>query len=240
MLRFPPKRDVLLDFVLALVALVLLALAWKYDALGDGVRALIAYIPSLGLWGPLFFWFAYLLVATIGIPRSLLNIGAGALFPFPEALGLVLISNVCVFSATFNIARHFARDWVNRKLMNKPVAQRLKSSVERDGFKVVFLTQVNPLIPAFIKGYAFGSTNVNFLTYLKASVLGFLPMACVYVYMGWVGGTAVLHSGDDPLTWQAWTLIGGGIVLVTAVALFSWTAHVSLHRHIAPSKVEAG
>jgi len=231
-MRFPLKRGVLLDFVLGFVTLLLLALAWKYDALGDGVRALIAYIPSLGFWGPLFFLLVYLVVATIGMPRSLLNIGAGALFSFPEALGVILMANMCVFSATFSIARHFARDWVNRKLMDWPVAHRLQRSVERDGFKVVFLTQVNPLIPAFIKGYAFGATNVNFLTYLKASVLGFLPMACVYVYMGWVGGTAVLHSGDAPLTWRAWTLIGGGIVLVLAVALLSRFAHVSLHRHI--------
>ena len=125
-MTFPLKRGVLLDFVLGIAALFLLALAWKYDALGDAVRALIAYIPGLGLWGPLFFWLVYLVVATIGIPRSLLNISAGALFSFPEALGLVLIANLCVFSLTFNIARHFARDWVNRKLMDWPVAHRLK------------------------------------------------------------------------------------------------------------------
>ena len=106
-MTFPLKRGVLLDFVLGIAALFLLALAWKYDALGDAVRALIAYIPGLGLWGPLFFWLVYLVVATIGIPRSLLNISAGALFSFPEALGLVLIANLCVFSLTFNIARHF-------------------------------------------------------------------------------------------------------------------------------------
>lgn len=219
--------------LLAIVAgvVLLLWLAWQWLPVVDWSQALIKYISDLGIWGPVIYWVIYVLASIVGIPRTPLNVGAGIIFSYPVALAVVLVSAVTAFTATFQIARRFGSEWIQRKIDRISTAKKIKQLVEEECFKFVFLARINPFVPAVIKGYGFGTTSIPFRTYLLASVLGFLPIACAHVYLGWLGGYAMMHSGEQPEEWKMGMLIGGAIVSVILVVVVSWYGHRAMKKY---------
>ncbi len=214
-------------------AAVILWLAWELLPVLDWARTLTEYVSQLGFWGPVIFWAIYVLAAVVGVPRTPLNVGAGIIFSYPVALAVVLISAFTAFLATFEIARHFARDWVMKKVKQFPLAQQIMELVEAEPFKMVFLVRINPFVPAALKGYGFGTTAMPLRTYLLASMLGFLPIAAAHVYLGWLGGIAMMQSEQHPDGMKSIILVGGAIVSIALVAVMSWYGQRSLKKRSA-------
>lgn len=208
--------------VVALTVLVVagLVILWKLLPMTDYVRTAAAFIDDSGPVGIVVFYVLYILFSLIGIPRTLVNISAGFLFSFPVAIVTVLLAAGTAYSLTFLIARTVAREWVEKRVARLPNVQCLIDMVNEEGFKVVFLIRMNPFIPAVIKGYGLGTTRIPFRTYLSASLLGFLPLSLAHVYLGWVGGEAMLDPDGGPSVLQSWILLGGGIASIVLVGVF--------------------
>lgn len=236
-MSLPSSRRTLWRFLAMVAAGVLvLWLAWQWLPVAEWIREGMAFVSDLGHWGLLAFWFIYVVAAILGVPRTPLNVGAGILFSYPLALGVVLVSAFTAFIATFQIARHLARDWVEKRIRRVPIADQIMDMVEEESFKMVFLIRLNPFVPAVLKGYGFGTTSIPMRTYLTASVLGFLPLGAVHVYLGWLGGVAMMESDSRPDEWQLAMLVGGAVVSVILVAVVTWYAHRAIHkRSPAPS-----
>lgn len=217
---------------LAVVAVVVAAivLGWKLLPLEAWARSFLASVESMGAWSPLVFGLVYVVASLLGVPRTPFNVGAGVIFPFPLALLVVLASAAVTYVLTFSIARHLAADWVARKIDAVPNARRIMEAVEQEGFKLVLLLRMNPFVPAVIKGYGFGTTSIGMAPYLVASVLGFLPIACAHVYLGWIGGEAMMSRSAMPETWTRIVMIGGAVVSLLLVALVTWFANRALQR----------
>lgn len=223
--------------ILVGVALLLaLTVMWKFLPMNEWARAAIDWIDGLGPWGYLAFYGLYVVAALVGVPRTPLNVGAGFIFSFLGALAVVMLASATCNIATFEIARHVARDWVNRRIEKVPNARKIMDAVEREGFKMVFLIRLNPFIPAVIKGYGFGTTNLRLRPYLIASVLGSLPIIAMHIYLGYLGGEAMMSSAEQPEKWRNIILVGGAIVSAIGVAVISWYAHRALHnKHLEPA-----
>ena len=54
----------------------------------------------------------------------------------------------------------------------------------REGFKLVFLLRLSPLIPFDVLNYALSLTRVSLGRYVLASAIGMLPGTALYVYLG--------------------------------------------------------
>lgn len=216
--------------VKALVAALLLVGAWKLLPVDIWVQAFLGVVASMGIWGPLVYGLVYVVAGTLGVPRTPLNIGAGVTFGLAPALAVVMVSAALTFAITFGIARHVAGDWVGRKIDAIPNGRRIMEAVDEEGFKLVLLLRMNPFLPAVIKGYGFGTTNLKFAPYLLASVLGFLPIGLAHVYLGWAGGQAMLTAGGQPPGLHTAVLIGGVVVSLLLVGLVAWLAHRSIHK----------
>lgn len=214
------RRKALGLLALAFVAAAGLVLLWKALPMTDYIRAAVAYIDDSGPVGAIVFYAVYVVFSLIGIPRTLLNISAGFLFNFPIAIATVLLAAGTAYSLTFIIARTVAQDWVEKRVARLPNVQCLLDMVNEEGFKVVFLIRMNPFIPAVIKGYGLGTTRIPFRTYLSASILGFLPLSLAHVYLGWVGGEAMLDTNGGPTDLQRWILLGGVIASVVLMGVF--------------------
>lgn len=220
---------------LALAALTVaaVALAWKALPVTLWIRAFLGSVSDLGFWGPLAYGFVYVVASLLGMPRTPLNIGAGIVFSFPVALVVVLVCATITFVLTFEIARHVASDWVARKIDAVPNARRIMEAVEREGFKLVLLLRMNPFLPAVVKGYGFGTTSLPMSTYLVASILGFLPIGVAHVYLGWLGGAAMMVSSAQPAAWRSALLIGGGLVSLLLIVFVTWFANRALNKRTA-------
>ncbi len=217
--------------------LVVAFLAWKLLPVDDWIEWMVTTISSMGVTGMVLFCIIYVVGACIGFPRTPLNVGAGVMFSYPVALALVLISGTTVFMMTFQISRNYARDWVLNRLKNIPNADTVMKAVEEEGFKLVVLLRMNPFLPGIIKGYGFGTTTLPFKTYLAGSIVGFIPIAAAYVYLGWLGGEAMMDSASQPKEWRNAVLIGGAIVSVLMIVLVSWFGHRAMEKKSANKQV---
>ena len=93
----------------------------------------------------------------------------------------------------------------------------------KEGWKIVGLCRLFPIIPYNLLNYAFGITQVNLKTYIFASWIGMMPGTVMYVYIGSVAkDLATLRVNDHPLTSFEWTLY-----LVGLVAIIALVSHVS-------------
>jgi uncharacterized membrane protein YdjX (TVP38/TMEM64 family) len=157
---------------------------------------LLRTVRSAGFWGPLLFIAIYILACLLYLPGSLLTIGAG--FVFGLRLGIVTVSIGSTLGAgtAFLLARTLMRDWVARAVSRRPEFQTIDSAVAKEGFKVVLLTRLSPILPFNLLNFAFGLTKISFRDYLLASWIGMLPSAVLYLYIGTaINNLAYLNSG---------------------------------------------
>jgi uncharacterized membrane protein YdjX (TVP38/TMEM64 family) len=148
---------------------------WLIQALqglqGQGWRAAMGFI---GL---------YVLATVIGIPGSVLTLGAGALFGLLWGTVYVFIGATLGAIAAFLLARYLWRDWIYQKIAQHPSFTAFDQTLTTAGFKLVVLTRLSPLFPFNLLNYAFGLTGVSLKDYSLGSI-GMLPGTLLYVYLG--------------------------------------------------------
>lgn len=145
--------------------------------------------------------FAFVFAATqmtAVIPGSPIGMAAGVIFGFWN--GWLSITLGCALCATINflISRHFARDFVARKLGAHPKFQLIDTAIGRGGWKIIALLRFVP-IPFGIANYAYGITPVRFWPYFGATMLAIIPANMLFVSIGaTVQDIKKLASNDRP------------------------------------------
>ncbi len=210
-------------YVLAavLVAAALFAIVHFFSA-REIASDLITRIRAYGAIAPVVYFFVYLLAAIAGFPRTVLTIVAGIIFAPVVAFVVVMASIMATFMCTFLIARYFAADWVTARLEKVAVAKQLMAAVDQHGFRMLVLMRLNPFVPGIVNGYGFGLTSIRPLPYFVASVLGQLPLILIYVYLGWAGGEAILHSGAGSDKLRYGTLLFGVALSLLMLIAIGW------------------
>ncbi|MBU6398857.1 MAG: TVP38/TMEM64 family protein [Verrucomicrobia bacterium] len=197
---------------------VALVIAARFLPVRAAIQGLLPAIQRLGVWGPLLFVLLYIVACVLGIPGSLLTVGAGFIFGIGRGLVCVSAGSTLGATAAFLISRHLAREWVARRIKGHPRFAALDEAVGRAGWKIVLLTRLSPLFPFNLLNYAFGLTGVSLRAYCLASWVGMLPGAALYVYLGsLVGNLAGLQGGGRAPPALEW--IFGGVTLLATLYL---------------------
>jgi uncharacterized membrane protein YdjX (TVP38/TMEM64 family) len=102
-------------------------------------------------------------------------------------------------------------EWAER---NKQF-RALNRVIERDGFKVVTLLRLSPLLPLAASNYLYGLTNVPLSAFFFGSWLGMLPGTVAYVSAGHVSKAAFMGGDSMPLEW--WQI--GIAIIISAAAI---------------------
>src|SRR5437773_8127698 len=63
----------------------------------------------------------------------------------------------------------------------------LRKAVERDAWKIIFLTQLHPLFPTSVLNYLYGLTPIRFGPYMLWTTVGRAPGLFLYTYLGTLG-----------------------------------------------------
>ena len=84
----------------------------------------------------------------------------------------------------------------------------------KDGWKIVVLLRMSPLLPSGLKSYFLGLTRLRLADYLTASIAGMTPGIVLKVYVGAAGRGALTEGG--PLNW---TIFGAGAAATVALAV---------------------
>ena len=207
--------------IVGLVALGALVQALRFLPLADWLRRVLDALAALGPWGIALFAIVYALAAVLLVPGSALTIGAGVLYGLGWGFVAVSAGSTLGAAGAFLIARHLARERVERRAAADRRFAAIDQAVGREGWKIVLLTRLSPLFPFTLLNYLYGLTRVRFGAYLLASWIGMMPGTLLYVYLG-VAGRAVAETtaGQRSRTPQEWALFVVGLLATAAVTVY--------------------
>src|SRR6201988_56224 len=198
---------------LALAIVVIFLLSSQYPVLnwiGDARK----HIESLGLWSGIVYPIAYAMCNVLLLPGGILSIGGGFLFGLWWGFLIVLVGNLLGAAAAFFIARRLGRRRIGRLIHSSRRLGLIDRAIERHGWKIVVLSQLNPLAPSSLLNYLYGLTRVPIGRCLLWIALGQIPGLFLYAFVGTLGqfGVEVARGLKRPLP-NDYFLWGGGFVL---------------------------
>lgn len=189
------------------------------------IEALLHRVHDAGAVGWIVFACLQAGVAMIGIiPASLLGITAGAVYGLWLGFTLSAVGTLCGGWLAFLLSRSLLRPWIARRLasvMDGRLAD-LDTAIARDGWRLVCLLRISPVMPFAITSYALGLTRIAGRDFVLGT-LAALPALAGYVAAGSLAGGGVrLASGaagaPGPLQWL---LIGAGVLTTLVLVLRS-------------------
>ena len=94
--------------------------------------------------------------------------------------------------------------------------------MQRDGWKIVLLSQLHPLFPVSLINYLYGVTGIRFWPCLLWTAVGRSPGIFLYVYLGTLGqfGVNLLQGKTHPGPFEYVFWIGGlGLLFALTLVL---------------------
>ena len=185
-----------------------------------------AWVKDLGILGPVVFIIGYGMAAVVLAPAFLLTVTAGAIWGM-TGLIYVMVGATLGAVLAFVMARYLLRRYVERFVLRHPRLAAIDRAVEHEGFRLVFLLRLSPVVSYVLLNYVLGISRVRFRDYLAGS-FGMLPTAAAYVYAGKVVGDVASIAGGaaaprGPLWYAA---VGIGLVAtLIATGLLTRAAH---------------
>jgi uncharacterized membrane protein YdjX (TVP38/TMEM64 family) len=194
------------------------------DEIAHHLRAIDAWIVSLGLWGVLAFVGLFVVATSVFVPETVLSIMAGALFGMAEGLLTVVAAGLAAATAQFVLSRWVLRSRIERTLTAKPSLAALQHAVLLSEFRLQVMIRLTPLNPATLN-YLLGAAGVRLRGFLLAS-LAFLPHQVVEVYFGHAGRHVTKITGriGSAVYLQDALVLGGLIMCIIVLALITRTA----------------
>lgn len=209
-----------LRVVLVLAAVTALFVAGYLLEAPRYLQAALTWVDGLGAIGPVVYVGMYILVCVLVIPGSILTLGAGAVFGVVRGTVFTAIGATAGATVAFLLGRTLLRDWIARKVQSSPRLAAVDEAVEHEGWRLVFLLRLSPLVPFSISNYVYGLTKVRTPHYVLASFVGMLPGILLYSYIGsLVRRLAELGSsggGTSPAEWALYAVGLAATVVATA------------------------
>ncbi|WP_417727534.1 TVP38/TMEM64 family protein [Roseovarius sp.] len=207
--------------IVAVVGFVTLRDFLTFDTLRDNREALIGYRDAhFGLMA-LAFIAVYFVIVAFSLPgAAVASVTGGFLF------GLVLGTGLNVTAASLGACAIFlaARLGLGRTLAAKIETsdgslKRLKKGLHENEISVLFLMRLVPAVPFFVANLLPALVGVRFFNFAFTTVLGIIPGAIVFTWIG-VGLGEVFDRGQNPdlsLLWEPQII--GPIIGLCALAL---------------------
>lgn len=218
-----PPRGRRLSHLAAAVAVVTgVAVAASQLPIAAWTVALAERTRGTGTAGVAVFAAAYVVSTVALLPGSVLTLAAG--FAYGPVWGLAIASPASVAGATaaFVLGRTVLRGWAARRIGGSARMRAIDRAVARQGFTLVLLLRLSPLVPFNVLNYALSLSRVRVRTYVLASFIGMLPGTALYVYLGSLAPAAAeLASATDRGASTRTALLVAGLAATVAVGVIA-------------------
>lgn len=182
-------RPATLTSIAALAAIVLLVLLVDpvRDAIGDAVsgdtESLRDDLQGLGAGGVALILALAIAHSVIFYPAEILNAASGFIYGFWGALPLMMLAWLLNGLVCFYVGRHAARPALLR-LLGAERFLRYEGAVERGGATLLLGMRFVPLVPFSLFSYVAGAADVPLVRFVWTTVVGYLPITALFVYLG--------------------------------------------------------
>jgi uncharacterized membrane protein YdjX (TVP38/TMEM64 family) len=170
-----------------LLAVLLLAVAPLRAGVGDALFGDTADLRNdlhgLGAGGVVVTLILALAHVFIWYPAEILNAAVGFVYGFWPGLALVMVGWLGNAIVAYWVGRHAARPVLYR-FIGRHRFERLEHVVESGGVALLLGIRVVPVIPFSFFSIVAGAARADFPTFLWTTVVGYLPLTAVFVYLG--------------------------------------------------------
>jgi uncharacterized membrane protein YdjX (TVP38/TMEM64 family) len=193
------------------------AAVWPNEvaALCDSV---IEAVRGSGALGMALLAIAQILVAVSGVlPAALLGAAAGAIYGVGAGFGVAAVSTLAGAQLGFLASRVLFRGYAERALAGRPRLQNLDEAIAKEGWRIVCLLRMSPVMPFSATSYALGLSSVSARDYMIGT-LAAMPALFGYVLLGSLtqSGLAIWSTGASPTRLG---LLAVGVVATLALTL---------------------
>jgi uncharacterized membrane protein YdjX (TVP38/TMEM64 family) len=163
---------------------VALVLAWRFGyfrlARGEQLLTIVHHARREPWAGPLYV-IAYTVIATLGLPITVLSVVGGALFGAMRGVVLAWIGAMSGTLAAYFLARSIGHDYVRRFLGRHHLLGQLQ---KRSDVWALVRLRVLPVAPFAVLDYVAGLVGLPLRILLLATAIGVLPSVVAYGYAG--------------------------------------------------------
>jgi len=201
-------------------AIGLLLLLSRFFPIVDLVESVQQRVVHWGVGGAISYPFLFAGCNVLLLPGGILCVGAGLFFGLWWGFFIVFTGNAIGAAISFALSRWLADRWFRQKFSQNATFRALEPAVEREGWKIILLSQLHPLFPTSLLNYLYGLTRISFLSYMFWASVGRAPGLFLYVYLGTLGqfGVNLARGKSHPRVVEYW--IWGGAFILTALLLF--------------------
>lgn len=208
------RRSRLVHWMAVLAILIAVCLAWLFLPIDDAIRSFSEWVRRLGFWGMVVFALVYVVVVVVLAPAAAMSIAAGFIFGF-WGIPLVVAAATVGANLAFLLSRHILRERVRLMAQERPWFEAVDLAVKDEGWKIVTLLRLSPLVPFGLQNYVLGVTAVGSIPYAMATFFGIMPGTALYVYLGTMGHVALNGEGSNlRLAFLAIGLIASALAII--------------------------
>ena len=169
------------------------------------------HVMRWGVWSAIWYPLLYACCNVLLLPGGVLSVGAGFFFGLWWGFAIALLGNVGGAAISFFISRSIGREWLRRKLSRNRTFVALEPAIDKEGWKIILLSQLHPLFPTSLLNYLYGLTRIRFKTCMLWVAVGQAPGLFLYSYLGTLGqlGLNLARGRSHPRIIEYWIWLGG-------------------------------
>jgi uncharacterized membrane protein YdjX (TVP38/TMEM64 family) len=206
--------------ILLAVGLVVLSVAASFLPVSAWLKRFVDWFQDLGLPGAFIYIGTYAVAAVLFLPGAIFTIAAGLIFGVMAGTAVALTGATIGAAFAFLIARYLLRERIEQYAQKNKKFGAIDRAVGKEGWKIVGLLRLSPLIPFNVSNYFYGVTSVGFWPYVLASAVGMLPGTLLFAYLGAIGQATLGGGGEKGHGPLEWTFLGVGLLATIGVTLF--------------------
>lgn len=215
----PPRwlrSEWITKLLIAVAVIAAIVLLWWFLPVARWIESFRLWVADQGVWGHLVFALVYAAATVVLAPGSLLTLAAGLAFGL-SGFPTVVVGATLGAGLSFLAGRYVARGWVEKQVDNNRLFKAIDRAIESDGWKIVGLMRLSPLVPFNLQNYFFGITKVGFWPYIITTFFGIMPGTLLYVWLGSLGAEIGGAGGEASLV--KYLFLGFGLLVTIAVTV---------------------
>jgi len=215
------SRVVWFQFFAGLGAVAVVIALWHFFPVPEILAMIQQRVMGWGVWSAICYPILYACCNVLLLPGGILSIGGGFFFGLWWGFLIVLIGNVAGAAISFLIGRTIGRHWLRRRLERSKSLHALEPAVEREGWKLILLSQLHPLFPSSLMNYLYGLTKIRFRACMIWIAIGQAPGLFLYAYLGTLGqlGLRLARGQTHPRMYEYWVWVGGLLISLAILML---------------------